>query len=378
MISLSTITSYTGSNGILLNAQRNGLESVGFVHRLKSFFGIGDAREKNRATLNALKAAVLTDPRFNTPDLQAEVERLFKNERTYLAVDMSRIRGIMQQVGKLADGSDVAMLDRRVDLHLAAVLPPPGVTEPLGRALLVAHADLDDVALIAKQHVRNAAAAGGSGVVDVARLVGEVLDRCATAIMSTAPLYKRSLHKDMKYAGHHLQHILMRFDRTLRTDDEVADCVGHAFDFYRRACDVTKSGPHARAALEFACTVGEQVDVEMFDRVHDYVARLPLKALESLTRDSSTADVRTAIQSLASHMAAYPLPSPSGECPFDNLKATKSLARYLATLVSLRLPDSVCDTIGNKLHHSTAARAMEDEIHSSILNGVYSRLDEQD
>ena len=117
MISLSTITSYTGSNGILLNAQRNGLESVGFVHRLKSFFGIGDAREKNRATLNALKAAVLTDPRFNTPDLQAEVERLFKNERTYLAVDMSRIRGIMQQVGKLADGSDVAMLDRRVDLH---------------------------------------------------------------------------------------------------------------------------------------------------------------------------------------------------------------------------------------------------------------------
>ena len=79
MISLSTITSYTGANGVLLDAQQTGLKTVGFVHRLKSFFGIGDAREKNRATLNALKAAVLTDPRFNTPDLQAERERLFKN-----------------------------------------------------------------------------------------------------------------------------------------------------------------------------------------------------------------------------------------------------------------------------------------------------------
>ena len=106
MISLSTITSYTGANGVLLNAQQTGLESAGFVHRLKSFFGIGDAREKNRATLNALKDAILTDPRFSTQDdLKAEVERLFKQERTYLAVDMSRIRGIMQRVGKLADGS---------------------------------------------------------------------------------------------------------------------------------------------------------------------------------------------------------------------------------------------------------------------------------
>ena len=123
MITLDTITSYSGANGILLNAQQTGLESAGFIHRLKSFFNIGDAREKNRETLNALKAAVLTDPRFNTEDLQAQVERLFKNEHTFLAVDMSRIRGIMDKMARLADVSGV-MLDRRVDLHLAAILPP--------------------------------------------------------------------------------------------------------------------------------------------------------------------------------------------------------------------------------------------------------------
>ena len=72
-ISLATITGYAGSGRIILNAQQTGIESAGFVHRLKSFFNIGDAREKNRATLNALKEAVLTDPRFNTLDLQDEV-----------------------------------------------------------------------------------------------------------------------------------------------------------------------------------------------------------------------------------------------------------------------------------------------------------------
>ncbi len=376
MITLDTITSYSGANGILLNAQQTGLESAGFIHRLKSFFNIGDAREKNRETLNALKAAVLTDPRFNTEDLQAQVERLFKNEHTFLAVDMSRIRGIMNKMVRLADGSD-ASLDRRVDLHLAAILPPPGVNTPLGRALLVAHADLADIALIAKQHVRNAAA-DGSGVVDVATLVGEVLDRCAKAIISTAPLGRFQPYDDMKYAGHHLQHLLMRFDRTLRTDDEVADYVSNAFDFYRKARDVTKSEPHAEAALEFACTVGEQVDLGMFDLIHNYVARLPLDAFRGLKRNSTTEDFDGAIQSFACHMAAQPLRGANGGCPFDNLKATKSLARYMANLVALRLPEPLRVAICNRLDYPTAAKAMENAIHDSILHGNYSPLHEED
>jgi len=398
MISLSTITSYTGANGVLLDAQQTGLKTVGFVHRLKSFFNIGDAREKNRATLNALKDAILTDPRFNTPDLQAEVERLFKNEHTFLAVDMSRIRGIMDKMARLADGSG-AMLDRRVDLHLAAVLSPSGVNIPLERAMLMAHADLDDIALIAKRHVRNAAV-GGSGVVDVATLVGEALDRCAMAIMNTAPLAQQPSPDDMKYVGRHLQHILMRpLDRTLRTKEEVAVYVSSAFDFARWAHDMAQRNigcpldasraereaaehrieQHKMAALEFACTVGERVGVRMFEVISDYVARLPLDAFGSLKRNSSAADIRTAIQSLAGHMAMHPLRGPNGTCPFDNLKATKALARYLATLVALRrLPDSMCDTICGKLHCSTVAEAMEDAIHDSILHGVYYRLDEND
>ena len=376
MITLDTITRYAGANGVLLNAQQTGLESAGFVHRLKSFFNIGNAREKNRATLNALKDAVLTDPRFNTPDLQAEVERLFKNEHTFLAVDMSRIRGIMNKMVRLADGSG-AMLDRRVDLHLAAVLPPPGVNTPLERAMLVAHADLDDIALIAKQHVRNAAA-GGSGVVDVATLVGEVLGRCATAITRVAPLTRRPEPEDMKYAGHHLQHILMRFDRTLRTNVEVADYVSNAFDFYRRAEDVTKSEPHARAALEFACTVGEKVDLEMFDRIHDYVANLPLDAFRNLSPKSTDADFSMAIGSLAGHMATHPFRGADGGCPFDNLKATKSLARYLANLVALRLPEPLRVAICNRLDYPTAAKAMENAIHDAILHGNYIPLHEED
>ena len=399
MISLSTITSYTGSNGILLNAQRNGLESVGFVHRLKSFFNIGDAREKNRATLNALKDAILTDPRFSAQDdLKAEVERLFKNEHTFLAVDMSRIRGIMDKMARLADGSG-AMLDRRVDLHLAAILPPPGVNSPIAKAMLVRYANLDDIVLIAKQHVRNAAyAPGANGVVDVAKLVGEVLDRSVLAITSTTPLNRRHPIHLMKFAGQQLQHFLMGPDRTLRTSGEVVDYVRNAFDFYRKARDVAMRemespllatlaeqeaaarsvGPHAKAALEFACTVGEQVDLGMFDLIHNYVARLPLDAFRGLKRNSTTEDFDGAIQSFACHMAAQPLRGANGGCPFDNLKATKSLARYMANLVALRLPEPLRVAICNRLDYPTAAKAMENAIHDSILHGNYSPLHEED
>ena len=377
-ISLTTITGYTGSNGVLLNAQGNGLESVGFGHRLKSLFGIGDARKKNQDTLDALKEAILTNPDFNTEDLKAQVERLFRNEHTFLAVDMSRIKGIMNKMTRLADGS-TASLDRRVDLHLAAILPPPGVHSDLSKALLVRYANLTDVALIAKQHVRNAAyAAGGNGVVDVASLVGEVLKRSAVAIISTAPLYKRSLYKDMEYAGRRLQHFLMRPDRTLRTEEEVVDYVGNAFDFSRKAHDVTKSEPHARAALEFACTVGEKVDLEMFDHIHDYVANLPLGAFRSLKRNSTDADFSMAIRSLTRHMASHPLCNADGVCPFDNLKATKSLARYLAKLVALRLSEPLRAVFGNRLDYRSVAKVMEKAIHNSIINGDYGSLDKQD
>ena len=398
MITLDTITRYAGANGVLLNAQQTGLESAGFIHRLKSFFGIGDAREKNRATLNALKDAVLTDPRFNTPDLQAQVERLFKNEHTFLAVDMSRIKGIMNKMVRLADGSD-AMLDRRVDLHLAAILPPPGVNSPIAKAMLVRYANLDDIALIAKQHVRNAACApGANGVVDVAKLVGEVLDRSVLAITSTTPLNRRHPIHLMKFVGQQLQHFLMGPDRTLRTSGEVVDYVRNAFEFYRKARDVAMREmespllatlaeqeaaarsvePRAKAALEFACTVGEKVDLEMFDRIHDYVANLPLDAFRNLSPKSTDADFSMAIGSLAEHMASHPFRGADGRCPFDNLKATKSLARYLANLVALRLPEPLRVAICNRLDYPTAAKAMENAIHDAILHGNYIPLHEED
>ena len=119
MISLKTITSFKGTGSVLLDAQGTGLESVGVKQQLKSFFNVGNARDRNGDTLRAIRTAIRLDSRFSSTDIQEHADRLFAEIRTDRAIDVSRIKGIVQELKKLAHVSDSA-LRQRVDLHVAA------------------------------------------------------------------------------------------------------------------------------------------------------------------------------------------------------------------------------------------------------------------
>jgi hypothetical protein len=380
-ISLQTITAYSGSGGILLNAQGTGLESVGFVHRLKSFFGIGDAREQNRATLMAIQDAIGNDPRFNTPDLRAEAQRLISKESTRFAVDMSHINGILSRMSALASGSN-ASLDKRVDLHLAATPLPPQLTE---------YADADEVMLIAKQHVRNAALAAGPGtVVDVARLVRDVINCCVTAMTSTTPLNERQSVPLMRAVGRNLQHFVIQEDRTMRTDVETADFVRDAFDTYRTLKDqayeavdfpsydsLEDAAPALRrmrdcnrAALEFLCTAGKTVTLDMFHKIQGNLKTYP--PLVGFDGIKSTRDIHEAINATMRNYTRHPVRLVRGQPLFNDLKATKALSRYVATLMASQLTDEQRDLICSKLRVKSAAEAFEDGVYFALLNGDYN------
>ena len=119
MISLNTITSYKGTGSVLLDANGTGLESVGFKQQLKSFFNVGDAQDKNRELLRAIRTAIRVDNRFSSTDIQDHADRLFAEVRTDRAIDVSRLKGIVQELENLAlvSGSNIG---KRVDLHVAA------------------------------------------------------------------------------------------------------------------------------------------------------------------------------------------------------------------------------------------------------------------
>ena len=377
-ISLSTINSYAGTGGVLLNAQQTGLESAGFVHRLKSFFNIGDAREKNRATLDALKDAVLTDPRFQTTDLMDEVERLFEKEHTCFAVDMSRIRGIMNKVGVLADKRNVAMLDKRVDMHMAAAVAA-------GNLSLTGYGEgyREEVTRIVKQQVRREATLLGKSQVDVAGITMEVC-YSAAAVLSLVHESGNGRPPELDdFAIRNLRQFVVCGNLTLRKRDEIGPLVHDTCDFYWRAkamddgqveglAHSTKAsanpvGPHAEAALKFMDTVGRPLKHGLFDTIGEYAREMSKKVTTKLEIDPTEDQVRSMVRDMAEEMRKKPIVGAHNSALFlrDN-RANMALARYIGTSMALELSDETCQAICKSQSVETASEVFAQMALDSI------------
>ena len=378
-ISLNTINSYAGTGGILLNAQQTGLESVGFVHRLKSFFNIGDAREKNRATLNALKDAVLADSQLQTRDLMDEVERLFEKEHTCFAVDMSRIRGIMDKVGALADKRNGAMLDRRVDLHMAAAVASDWFPQGLKDYQ-------DEVTHIVKQQVRREAALLQRSQVDVAGIATNVCTAAVTALMRVHEPGKSADPELVDFVGRHLRQFVVRGNHTLRVgsdgSDEIELLVHDTCDFYWRAKEMgdglrggfTQSteasantvGPHAKIALEFMNTVGRTLEQGLYDRIDEYTYAMWEPATSTLGANPTAEQVRKLVDDIRQQLRT-PIVTKYGTPIFlRDDEANKALARYIGKSLALELSDATCKAICKSRHVKSASDVFEQVAYDSL------------
>lgn len=100
-LTVDTIRNFAGGDGILLNSQ-GGLDTVGKGQRFRSFFNIGDARQRNAETLTAIHHAIINDPRYFSVDVQAEAARLLSQVRTDRAVGTAEIKSIIDRLDKLS------------------------------------------------------------------------------------------------------------------------------------------------------------------------------------------------------------------------------------------------------------------------------------
>ena len=234
MISLNTITSYKGTGSVLLDAQRTGLQSVGIKQHLKSFFNFGTARAENLDTLMAVRTAIRVDPRFSSTDIQDHADRLLAEVRTDRAIDVSRIKGIVLELEKLAhvSGSNIG---KRVDLHVAA-----GDYTAVGLSDFIdKHAD--QVAFVAKQRadkvaddaqtaaiVANATADVRYIPVDVAGCVMDAAANCQAVLDSVSNVPDANTRDLVDFAAKHLGQLVLKNDsarrpNTFRTPVEIAD-----------------------------------------------------------------------------------------------------------------------------------------------------------
>ena len=62
-LSIDSIRNFAGVGSITLDAQGTGITSAS-MQGFKSYFNIGNARQKNAETIVALHHAIMNDPRF--------------------------------------------------------------------------------------------------------------------------------------------------------------------------------------------------------------------------------------------------------------------------------------------------------------------------
>ncbi len=361
-ISLNSIRQFSDSGSLVLNAQGTGLQSSKIAQHLKSFFNVGNARQKNAETLMAIYNAFLNDPRFAAKDLREEAAKLLADVRVDRAIEASQIKAIVKEMFRLANGTPQA-LDERVKLQLASTVSRlPFLRSYTG--------ELTDVAL---QRARMAAAAGQNPV-DVAGIVKRVSDLALIA-RSTAAGYKSSEPRLVDFALAHLHQFVMRSNGMLRSDAEVVDAVRHTCDF---CADAKNAGANSVDAFEFIDTVGRRLPKGLFAKIGAHVLRMQAFLTWRLPPGSSPSEdiVKSIIGEFAAREVRFS-PIRKDDSPYsssltpvfknnDNT-ACLAVARYEAKQLALVLPGSVSDTICRGLHAQSVQEALEKVIYDAML-----------
>ena len=368
-ITLNTILHFAGKDRVLLNAQGTGLESVNRLQRFKSFFNIGNARQKNAETLMAIHHAVLNDPRFATKDLQDQAVRLLSEVRVDRALDATRIRKIAEDLDGLAAKNNTAY-NKRAELCLAAT--------PL-RGCLQDYAS--EVLEVVQYHVRDAASAAGAnaGPLDVARLVGEAVAACENAVLSVGVNGQRPDPYLMRMVGRNLRAFIVRGDNTLRPMAEITARVRQSSDFFRCVQAYARQRFEGRvfstgaeadaasaarakfelAALDFLGEAQRPMPPEAFDLIQNFVARVPLYDLPRLDGRSSADEIFDVLHTFATFMHERQVLKADGSpLIVSDPTASTALETYLARLVVMKLPEDVRRGLFEALDSPAGARAL--------------------
>ena len=354
-ISLNAIRQFSGSGSLVLDAQGTGLQSSKITQQLRSFFNVGDARQKNAETLTAIHYAFLNDPRFATKDLQQQAAKLLADVRVDRAIDASQIKAIVKEMDRLADGT-TKTLGERVKLQLAV--------SRYKSALQPGYGDLTKIIM---QQVKKAAAAGKSPV-DVAGIVQEVSELGMIARLSVDAPNKRMPAWLMNFAVRHLGQFIVHSDGTLRSDKEISDAVLNTCDFYR---DAKAAGADSTAAFEFIDTVGKKLPKGLFATFGNHVRSLQDFLEKRLGNNPSDAHVIAIIREFANEVRFSPIRKADdsyGTPVFqknDNT-ACQAVAHYEAKLMAANLPAAVSNAICRGLH----AQSVQEVLEKAIYDGM--------
>lgn len=311
-LSLDALRNFGGNDRLLVDARSGAVLSENRLQRFKSFFNIGDARQKNAETLSMIHHAFLNDPRFSSGELQREVARLLNQVRTDRALGAAQIRNIVDTMFKLADSREG--FGSRVEAHVAATGLPDslrGVERPV----------LD--------YVKASAFAGrNSPGFDLAGRIREVVEPLDAAFSHAGPdpdlrdvlshgAAIDTIVRDNDGTPAYLQTLRGRVDALRASVAAVAGLAAGAPD----------PAAAKRAGLELLGRYGKPVDPAHIAVLARLGARYDLSAFAALGPGSTRDDIARAVLAVGRQMSSVEVEWPDGVRPPD--PADRELQSYL-------------------------------------------------
>ncbi len=315
-LSIDSIRNFAGVGSITLDAQGTGITSAS-MQGFKSYFNIGNARQKNAETIVALHQAIVNDPRFGAQNVQAEAVRLLAEVHAERAISATQIKDIIRQLDALAERN----VEERVEAHLAATPLPAwaaGHESQIGKLVTLAVAN----------HGYGAALAGP---------IGEVIDRIGTIIGLAGD--DQDL-KDILFAT--LKDTLFESGTTLASEERIQQRVDRfranlaQFD----ACARQSADPAAvkRFGVEFLTAFGKPVTPVVIDTLDQFARGLPCKPLGTLGPESSASDIVRMVHRMAETIRLNPLASPDGVALFIGEDEVMPAKMYMIQRAVAELP----------------------------------------
>ena len=325
MIQLEALRAVANNRTLVLNETGDNLIQNKFLHKFKSFFNLGSAREKNAETLAAIRTAILNDPKFAFlgEDLERRADELLAQVRTTRAINSTQISNILSTLDQEASPVRLRQaMNRRIIARLAATELPPELEGRISKEVYTA---------IAKNTLGHAAVDSRFHEVDIPGQLERLREEMIRVFneIGDDPEMLRLVLADPK------RHFYTASPDTLYTT------MHQVIERFRENLNALPQPPRPEDAatmralgVDFLVGLGKPCDNRVFPLLTAFAQTLPVETAVHLPAANRPEALYRAFQNMTTALGA-PLPNPPPDLrPFDGdeLPAAQILSLGMALL----------------------------------------------
>ena len=123
-VTVDSLRNLAANQSIMFNTKRESIEKAKAYHSIGVHFGTAASKARNQATLQAIKQAIVSDPRY--ANVRTQARDMLDEVRTDMKINSSQIQSILKKLDGLSTPEgQLKLLKEKFTVHLANRTMPP-------------------------------------------------------------------------------------------------------------------------------------------------------------------------------------------------------------------------------------------------------------